>query len=432
MWRAVSLLVVFASASTPARAQGTPVGSELQINTTTAGFQGLPAVAAGTGRFVVVWHDGSGLGGDPSAVFGQLLDSQAAPIGAELQVNTYTSGVQTLPSVTVDSAGGFVVVWSDEGRDGDDLGIFGQRLEAAGGPLGGDFQAHTVTAASQHLSSVAVQPDGAFVVVWEDASSQDGSPFSIFGRRFDSGGTAAGDELQINTFTGGIQTSPVAAVEAGGDFVVTWTDLSGLDGDSAGVRAQRFDSLGLTIGGEFQVNSHTTGFQGYPSIAAHPVGGFVVAWTDGSGQDGDAAGIRAQRFDGGGAAIGGELQVNSYTSGNQNFPAVASGPDGFVVVWTEYSGQDGDYSGIFSQQFRTNGSRAGGELQVNTDATARQRHPAVAVAPNGDFLVVWENDGGSGGGDVCGRIFAAAVPIFADGFESGDTGVWSSTSPWVR
>jgi hypothetical protein len=56
------------------------------------------------------------------------------------------------------------------------------------------------------------------------------------------------------------------------------------------------------LGGEFQVNTYTTGYQQGPSVASDPSGNFVVAWTDGtsflSGEDGSLAGIFGQRFSG--------------------------------------------------------------------------------------------------------------------------------------
>ena len=38
---------------------------------------------------------------------------------------------------------------------------------------------------------------------------------------------------------------------------------------------------GTPIGGEFQVNSYTTSYQRYPEVAADGAGNFVVAWLSG-------------------------------------------------------------------------------------------------------------------------------------------------------
>ena len=48
-------------------------------------------------------------------------------------------------------------------------------------------------------------------------------------------------------------------------------------------------------------------------------GNFVVAWTSTS-QDGSGYGIYAQRYDSGGSPLGGEFRVNTLTSGSQAYP----------------------------------------------------------------------------------------------------------------
>ncbi len=64
--------------------------------------------------------------------------------------------------------------------------------------------------------------------------------------------------------------------------------------------------------------------------------------------------------------VGGEFQVNTYTTSGKRSASVAMGADGdFVVVWGSFS-QDGDGSGVFGQRFASSGSPVGGEFQVNT------------------------------------------------------------------
>ena len=62
-----------------------------------------------------------------------------------------------------------------------------------------------------------------------------------------------------------------------------------------GVVGRRFDASGVPEGGEFLVNSYTTGDQRGPAVAVGAGGNFVVAWTS-FGQDGDSLGVFAQRF----------------------------------------------------------------------------------------------------------------------------------------
>jgi len=100
----------------------------------------------------------------------------------------------------------------------------------------------------------------------------------------------------------------------------------------------------------------------------------VVAWDD-YRHDGSGDSVFGRRFDATGAAVGGEFQVNSYTTRNQHMSTVVCDATGnFVVAWRSdpfedaHSGpdtvgragapqadgkvsQDGSESGIFAQLF---------------------------------------------------------------------------------
>src|SRR5207244_229479 len=88
---------------------------------------------------------------------------------------------------------------------------------------------------------------------------------------------------------------------------------------------------------------------------------------------------------------GAEFHVNSYTTNEQSYPAVAADSAGdFVVVWSSY-GQDGYERGVFGQRFTSTGASAGTEFQVNSYTTSAQMSPAVAADAAGDFVVVWQS-----------------------------------------
>jgi hypothetical protein len=104
--------------------------------------------------------------------------AQGEPLGPEFRVNTYTTGDQYWPSVAADAsgnfvAGNFVIVWTSVGQDGSFHEVFGKRFTSAGVPLGDDFQVNTYTFFVEWLPSVAVQPSGDFIVVWESSSFQE-------------------------------------------------------------------------------------------------------------------------------------------------------------------------------------------------------------------------------------------------------------------
>lgn len=209
-----------------------------------------------------------------------------------------------------------------------------------------------------------------------------------------------GDDFQVNGYTTGSQILPAVDVDEDGSFVVAWTSTDSTYGpDFSGykVEAQRFGPDLGRLGIELQVNSFTTGDQIFPAVGVQPGGGFVVIWQSaGSALDTSATTIVGQRFDPTGSRIGGEFQVNDFTTDAQTQPAMAMASDGsFVVVWESYGsgGSDNFGSSIQGRRFAADASALAGQFQVNTYSYSYQRLPAVALAPSGELLVAWESFG---------------------------------------
>jgi hypothetical protein len=192
-----------------------------------------------SGNFVVVWTSSGGYY-LPRDVFGQRFDSSGAPLGPEFRVNTYTADNQERPHVASDSSGNFVVVWQSYKQDGWFHGVFGQRYASTGEPLGPEFRVNSFTTNSQNYPAVTSDAFGNFVVVWE-SDYQDGSYSGVFGQRYDSHGNPVGGEFQVNTHTTFWQGQPSVASDASGNFVVAWSSYT-QDGSGFGVFGQRFSA----------------------------------------------------------------------------------------------------------------------------------------------------------------------------------------------
>ena len=360
--------------------------SEIQVNTTTSNAQTYNAIdMADDGTFVVVWQS---LSQDTSSygIFGQRFSADGTKAGSEFQVNTYTSNSQYTPNVAMEADGDFIVVWQSSGQDGSSDGIYGQRHNADGTTTGSEFRVNTYTSGAQREASVAVDSDGDFVVAWRSAG-QDGSSYGIFAQRFDSDGVAAGSEFRVNTTTANAQRAPEVAMDADGDFVVTWHS-NGQDGSGYGIYAQRYSADGTAVAGEFQVNTYTSGAQSNASIAMADDGKFVIVWQS-NGQDGSGYGVHGQRYNADGTAAGSEFQVNTYTSSAQRDPAVTMFDDGrFVVSWHS-NGQDGSSYGIHHQAYNADGTANGAETQVNTYTSGVQYKPDIAASDTGAYAIAW-------------------------------------------
>ncbi|MEL7360955.1 MAG: T9SS type A sorting domain-containing protein [Bacteroidota bacterium] len=324
---------------------GATAGSEFQINTYTTGDQQDASVAVDvTGDFVVVWES-DGQDGSGSGIYGQRYASDGTPLGGEFQINTTTAGNQSAPSVAADLNGDFVVAW--QGSDGSNTGIFAQRFSNAGVAQGSEFQVNTTTAAGQRTPAVGISLDGAFVIAW-GGSNQDGSSGGIFAQRYASDGTALGSEFQVNTITPNNQRNPAIGVDQDGDFVIVWETFSGASDYDIAVR--RYDSAGTPLGDERRVNTRVRDAQIRSAVSVDAEGNFVVVW---DGVNPNERGIYGQRFDADGLAVGSEFRINTFLPGDQVTPVVSGNAFGdFAVAWAS-DGQDTRGFGVYAQRYST-------------------------------------------------------------------------------
>lgn len=379
-----AFLTVLLLSATPSQAQDpAPQGDDFQVNTTTTGKQFSPDVAMDSaGNFVVTWSDFEGSQVDARAA---LFASDGSPIGDDFVVNGYTTEDQRQPKVARSDAG-FVIVWSGD-PNGNKDDVHARRFEPDGTPIGDDF---LVATDPNFLMSIdiAMDPQGAFVVVWTDSGNYD-----IRGRRFASDGSPAGDEFAVSAYSGSQHQASVEFSNIG-DFVVTWSGVNAQDPDF-GIKGRRFGSDGAAIGDEFLVNTYTTGGQFSSRLAFEETGEFMVTWNARPSGGSDYS-IYGRRFTSDANPVGDQFQIGSYTTGEQSQPQITrTGAGEFLVVW-EGSTAGTDGHGISGQFLDSTGAPQGPQFQINTYTTQRQEVPVVLADASGDFIVAWQSEGSAG------------------------------------
>jgi GH24 family phage-related lysozyme (muramidase) len=164
-------------------ASGHAVGNEFQVNTYTDNNQERTSVAAiSNGGFVVTWTS-VGQDGNASGIYAQVFDADGGRVASEFQVNTTVAGDQLNPHIAALADGGFVIDWTSNGQDGSGNGVYGQRFDASGHAVGNEFQVNTYTDNNQSGTSISGLPNGEFVAIW-DSAGQDGSGSGVYGQRF--------------------------------------------------------------------------------------------------------------------------------------------------------------------------------------------------------------------------------------------------------
>ena len=180
-----------------------PYGPEFQVNTDPLGLSDETSVAAVAcapdGNFTIAWHNATG------DIRAQCFDSNGTRVGSELTVNSSTGGYRRRPSIRYSGTSKFIVAWQGAG-DNDADGIYARRFAAGGSPLDNEeWLVNETTAGAQITANLAVGSSNEFVISWESGDN-DGS--GVFARLYDANGDAVDAEFQVNQYTTGSQQPP--------------------------------------------------------------------------------------------------------------------------------------------------------------------------------------------------------------------------------
>ena len=333
----------------------------------------------------------------------------AVPVGKEFQINGYTTGEQTRPAAAQLDNGGFVVVWttseSDYGPDFSGTSVEGLCFDADRQRIGFEFQVNVFATGNQTLADVDSQPGGGFVVVWQSAGSAlDTSSSTIVGRRYDNACQPLGGEFQVNSHTTDSQTGPDLAAASDGTFMVVWESYGspGSDVSGASIQSQRFAADATPLGSQLQINAYTTSYQNLPRLAAGPSDDFMVVWESYGADSGGYTSVRGRRLSNEGIPVGGELQINTvplgFPAAGYWYPAVAGADSGeFLVVWTADGSLGDDLADLSIQARVYDGMGNPLANQVQVNSfTANNQRLARVAASDDRFVVTWESDGSSG------------------------------------
>jgi hypothetical protein len=332
-------------------AAGVPQAGEIPVNQFTAGGQAFPAVAMDAdGDFVVAWQsnaqDGSAYG-----IYARLYSANGQPRGDEFRVNQTTAGSQTLPSVAMDADGDFVVAWQGPGGAGSD--IFFRRYNATGvAQSAQEVQANVVSGANDQTSAaVATDAAGNFVLTWVSSDGDAGGGLNVYARRYGQDGVARGNDFRVNSGIPGDQQNATVGMDADGDFVVAWQNAPATPGGANDLFFRRYSAAGQSPGADVLVNGTAAVRRVSPSVAVDADGDFVVTWLSyGSFR------VVARRFDAAGVASGDEFPVQTTTtsSGILGRFRVATDADGDFVVAVHAGSGAPNVADVFARRFRAN------------------------------------------------------------------------------
>lgn len=185
------------------------------------------------------------------------------------------------------------------------------------------------------------------------------------------------------------------------------TVLLGLAAAAPPLRAQ------FPIGRDFRVSDDPGGpDQVNPRAAAAPDGRFAVTWVEAitSFRAGD---VKVRFFDALGRPRGAAFAVAEDDEHRQELPAIAMAPNGsFVVVWLQPSAASVSTE-IFARAFGPGGRPRGPAFQV-AESTVQKGDADVAIGADGVFVVAWSEAQGSGSTVRFRRFAPGGQPLGPD------------------
>lgn len=219
-------------------ADGNPIGDVFRVNTVTDDRQfGSTITELENGDFVIVYT--SFRPGTSYDLLAKQYDANGNLVKDEFPVNADTGGDQSGGDVTALPDGGYLITWSGHIPGGSSRQIIAKRYDADGNVVMPDFQVNTTDTGHKTSASVAVLADGGFIIAWASTFERGGNGQGVYGQRFNAAGEPVGDEFHINTHTADDQHLVEVTALADGGFVAAWISDE-QDGDGQGIFLQQF------------------------------------------------------------------------------------------------------------------------------------------------------------------------------------------------
>jgi hypothetical protein len=227
-------------------ASGGALATEFQVNASAIPYAGAPSIASDSnGNFMVVWQ--SSTDGNANGIEGILYDSTGAAVSADIAINTTTSGNQIAPDIAALGNGNYVITWASFNGV---YGIYAKIVDKTGATVLSDYQVYNdfPFPRNQEFPSVAAAIDEGFIITWSDYG-RDGSYTGQYASLYSNDGLKIVSDYIVNTTTNNFQQAgDVAWRKDGKKAAFAWQ--SGFrfstitqDGDDYGIYSAQADAF---------------------------------------------------------------------------------------------------------------------------------------------------------------------------------------------
>ncbi len=339
----------------------------------------------GRGPLIGAWFDQRN---DENNIFAQLFSAQGYRFGENFKVNDAAGTAEAYaPDVAMDGRGHFYIAWTDNRNGNDD--IYMQMYKASGDPIGENIRVNKDNSAeSQIRPAVAAGKEGHVIVCWED-SRLGVDKRLIYAQYFGPDGEPRGENFIVDTDTTHGQLYPDVAMNAGGAYIITWTEHSG--GNRNDVFFRRFNHMGMPWGNVRQVSncSDLNGTSQHPAVSYLDNYDFAIFW-----EFVDSVGnifVHGHLYDNDDFDKVGDLVKFEETLGYSMHTKPALGTSSYLRHVLTWQGNKSGELDILSATF-TSWSTEPQDISVVNDQPGMQIYPTTTADYRNNYLYAWHDD----------------------------------------
>jgi hypothetical protein len=235
-------------------------------------------------------------------------------------------------------------------------------------------------AASAFQPQIAFAANGNAIAVW---LQMDGMNQNVWANRYVAG-TGWGTAELIETDNTRHAFNPQIASDPNGNAIAVWFQE---DGTRYNIWANRYVA-GTGWGTAELIETDNAGFAFHPQIAFDPGGNAIAVWYQ---SDGTRTNVWARRHVAGSGWGTAEL-IETDNAGSVSGPQISFDPNGnAIAVWNQH---DGTRENIWANRYVAGTGWGTAEL-IETDNAGYAFNPEVAIDPNGNAVVVWNQFDGT-------------------------------------
>ena len=362
------------------------------------GHQQYPAVAARAGAFLAVWEDQRNSASVRSDIYGARIQASGAVVDPAGLLISAAANNQLAPAIAHDGTN-YLVVWQDfRNYQISSNDIYGALVSPSGTLLAGMAVAQ---ASGDQLTPAVAFGGSRYLVVWQQGGD-------IYGAQVDSSGKLIHPTGVPLSTAANNQLNPAVAY-GGGSYLVVWQDhrKSASVADIYGVRVNNYGGL---------MDAQALGIctapadQQYPAMVFDGTNHFVV-WQDARTASSSSWDIHGARVSAAGKLLDSVSIAVSAQLANQQRPAVALGPGGYLVVWQDDRSKPNSSWDIHGARVSTAGILLDSTGFAISSASSDELTPSVAHGGS-DYLVVWQDlRNGKNNPDIYGTQVSAGATV---------------------